>query len=86
MKSIGEFAEDLPAIKALVEAGVDYAQGYGISKPVPPERILAARSGADFIEDLEILAYIKDLQSRQHRAHEPFIESTDPSSAPGLLH
>ena len=63
MKSVGEFAEDLVTIRALVEAGIDYAQGYGISKPVEPARILAARSGADFIEDPEILAFVKQLQA-----------------------
>ena len=40
------------------------AQGYGISKPVLPEKILAARSAADFVEDKEILAYIKQLQDQ----------------------
>ena len=63
MKSVGEFAEDLATIRALVDAGIDYAQGYGISKPVEPDRILAATSGADFIEDPEILAFIKLLQT-----------------------
>ena len=48
MTSIGEYAEDLPTIKALVNAGIDYAQGYGISKPVMPEKILAAKSSAEF--------------------------------------
>jgi hypothetical protein len=48
----------------LAAAGVDYAQGYGISKPVMPERILAARSSADFIEDPEILAFIHSLQEK----------------------
>jgi predicted signal transduction protein with EAL and GGDEF domain len=62
MKSIGEFAENLATIKVLAAAGVDYAQGYGISKPVLPERILAARSSADFIEDPDILAFISSLQ------------------------
>lgn len=63
MKSVGEFAENLLTIRALVDAGIDYAQGYGISKPVDPSRILAARSGADFIEDLEILEFVKQLQA-----------------------
>jgi diguanylate cyclase (GGDEF)-like protein len=63
MKSVGEFAEDLATIRALAEAGIDYAQGYGISKPVAPEKILAAKSGADFIEDPEILAFAKLLQA-----------------------
>ncbi len=64
MKSIGEFAENLATIKLLSAAGVDYAQGYGISKPVMPERILAARSGAEFIEDPEIMAFIRSLQDK----------------------
>ncbi len=64
MKSIGEFAENLATIKVLSTAGVDYAQGYGISKPVMPERILAARSGAEFIEDPEIMAFIRSLQEK----------------------
>ena len=59
MKSIGEFAENLAVIKVLATAGVDYAQGYGISKPVMPERILAARNSTEFIEDPEILAFIR---------------------------
>lgn len=62
MKSIGEFAENLATIKVLATAGVDYAQGYGISKPVSPERILAAKSCAEFIEDPEIMAFVRSLQ------------------------
>ena len=64
MESIGEFAENLATIKVLSAAGVDYAQGYGISKPVMPDRILAARSSAEFIEDPEILAFIRSLQDQ----------------------
>jgi diguanylate cyclase (GGDEF)-like protein len=77
MKSIGEFAENLQTIKALVNAGVDYAQGYGISKPVAPDRILAATSGADFIEDPEILAFVKQLQAQPNAGLTPFAESAD---------
>ena len=65
MKSIGEYAEDLPTIKALVDAGIDYAQGYGISKPVMPEQILSAKSSADFIEDPSIRAFIVQLQAEE---------------------
>jgi len=63
MKSIGEYAEDLVTIKALASAGVDYAQGYGISKPVLPERILQCHSAADFIEDTDIRAYFQQIDS-----------------------
>jgi diguanylate cyclase (GGDEF)-like protein len=77
MKSVGEFAENLQIIKALVAAGVDYAQGYGISKPVPPERILAARSAAEFIEDPMILDYISQLQSQPAANLSALVESDD---------
>jgi diguanylate cyclase (GGDEF)-like protein len=77
MKSVGEFAENLQTIKALVAAGVDYAQGYGVSKPVSPERILGARSAAEFIEDPMILEYIKQLQSQPAAGLPVFAESED---------
>ena len=75
MKSIGELAEDLPTIRMLAAAGVDYAQGYGISKPVSPDRILAATSGADFIEDPAILAYITELQAQSQASLPLFAEA-----------
>ena len=65
MKSIGEYAEDLATLKFLAAAGIDYAQGYAISKPVMPERILSAESGVDFIEDPDILAFVSQLQSQE---------------------
>jgi len=77
MKSVGEFAEDLQTIKALVAAGVDYAQGYGISRPVAPERILAARSAAEFIEDPKILGYVRQLQFQPAPIPPPLTESAD---------
>lgn len=87
MKSIGEYAENLPILKALVAAGVDYAQGYGISRPVTPERILQARSTADFIEDPEIYAFVRQLQTRDQHTIPlfPERERSDPLLA-SLLH
>ena len=75
MKSIGEYAENLDTIKALVDAGIDYAQGYAISKPVLPERILECRSSADFIEDPEIIAYVRQVQAQGATSMRPFDES-----------
>jgi len=77
MKSVGEFAENLATIKALVAAGVDYAQGYGISKPVSPERILAARSAAEFIEDPLILEYVRQLPGQPAAGLSAFAEADD---------
>ncbi|MFH7040725.1 putative bifunctional diguanylate cyclase/phosphodiesterase [Paucibacter sp. JuS9] len=86
MKSIGEYAENLPILKALVAAGVDYAQGYGISRPVTPERILEARSTADFIEDPEIYAFVRQLQSKDHQTIPLFPERERDPLLAGLLH
>lgn len=68
LKSIGEFAEDLPTIQVLALAGIDYAQGWGISKAVMPERILAARSCVDLIEDPAVVAFARQLQSHAFQA------------------
>jgi EAL domain-containing protein (putative c-di-GMP-specific phosphodiesterase class I) len=38
LKTIGEYAENDVIINMLREIGVDYAQGYGISKPFPLEQ------------------------------------------------
>ncbi len=84
MKSIGEYAENLPVLRALVAAGVDYAQGYGISRPVLPERILAASSAVDFIEDPAILAFVRQLQTGD-QASLPLQGERQAASA-GLLH
>jgi len=85
MKSIGEYAENLPVLKALVAAGVDYAQGYGISRPVMPERILEAGSAVEFIEDAEILAFVQQLQTGdQHTI--PLVPERTMLGASGLLH
>jgi EAL domain-containing protein (putative c-di-GMP-specific phosphodiesterase class I) len=37
-KTIAEFVEDLDTMELLQEMGVDYAQGYAISKPIPIDK------------------------------------------------
>jgi diguanylate cyclase (GGDEF)-like protein len=39
-RTIAEFAETAPIIQALRDIGVDYAQGYGVAKPVPLYKLL----------------------------------------------
>ena len=85
MKSIGEYAENLPVLKALVAAGVDYAQGYGISRPVMPERILEADSTVDFIEDAGIRAFVQQLQHRDPQSKPMFSEHGE-VLVPNFLH
>ncbi len=68
MRSVGEFAEDLPTIQAIADAGINYAQGYGVSKPVEAERILQARSCVDLIEDPEVLKFVQQIRAQNETA------------------
>lgn len=43
LRTIAEFVEDLAVVEALREAKVDYAQGYGICKPMPIEELVDYR-------------------------------------------
>jgi predicted signal transduction protein with EAL and GGDEF domain len=58
-KLIAEWAEDCDTVQALVEIGVDYVQGFAISRARPPEQILAARSAAEFITDAAVARYVQ---------------------------
>jgi diguanylate cyclase (GGDEF)-like protein len=60
MKCIAEWPEDVATLEALAEMGVDYAQGYVISRPLMPERILLGNSAADFIEDPATARFVRD--------------------------
>lgn len=61
MKSIAEWAEDRATVEALVQIGADYVQGYAISKPLLPSKILVAESSASFIEDESLAQYVRTL-------------------------
>ncbi|OJU91626.1 MAG: diguanylate cyclase [Burkholderiales bacterium 66-5] len=55
MKVIAEWAEDNATVQTLADIGVDYVQGFAVARPQAPERILAARSAADFVTDPALL-------------------------------
>ena len=59
MKTIAEWAEDQHTLDALAEVGVDYVQGWVIAKGQSPEKILAADSAADLIEDEKIAVFVR---------------------------
>ena len=61
MKTIAEWAEDTATVQTLVEIGVDYVQGYAVARPMAPDRILSARSGATFIQDAELQRLVETL-------------------------
>lgn len=60
MKSVAEWAEDLATVEALAEIGVDYVQGFIIARPQMPNKILAAKSSASFIEDEKVALYVRN--------------------------
>lgn len=51
MFTIAEWAEDIPTLRILKDLGVDYVQGYVVSRPQQPEMISKARHSASFIDD-----------------------------------
>jgi diguanylate cyclase (GGDEF)-like protein/PAS domain S-box-containing protein len=76
MQSIAEWAEECATVQALREAGIDYAQGYVIARPLAPERILGARSAADFIDDEALRAFLGE----QEEVFSPASGSRRPAS------
>lgn len=72
MKCIAEWAEDIPTLDALAEMGVDYVQGYVVSEPLAPERILLGTSAADFILSPRTVRFVRDeLPAILARADQP---------------
>lgn len=63
MKTIAEWAEDAATVQTLAEIGVDYVQGWAVSRSQPPERMLQARSAADFVTTPEVLDVLRMLES-----------------------
>lgn len=63
MRSVGEWAENVEAVRMLAKAGFNYAQGYAIAKPLPLDAILRANTCADLIADVPTLIYAKQLQA-----------------------
>ncbi|MEO7580308.1 MAG: EAL domain-containing protein, partial [Massilia sp.] len=61
MKTIAEWAEDAATVRTLAEIGVDYVQGWAVSRSQPADKILAAKSSASFIEDEELTLLVRML-------------------------
>jgi diguanylate cyclase (GGDEF)-like protein/PAS domain S-box-containing protein len=63
LRTIAEWAEDGATVETLAEIGVDYVQGYAVSRPQSPQSLLAATSSAHFIQDKALLAFVRTLGS-----------------------
>jgi diguanylate cyclase (GGDEF)-like protein len=59
MKTIAEWVEDCATLEALQQMGVDYVQGFVVSKAKPPVDILNATTIADLVSDPDTLAFIE---------------------------
>lgn len=64
MRSIAEWVEDRATLDTLSELGVDYAQGYIIGPPQPPEAFLGTTSAASFITDPEVRSMVDAWSTR----------------------
>lgn len=54
MRSIAEWVEDKATLDSLAELGVDFAQGYIIAPPQPPEAFPGTESAVSFITDPDV--------------------------------
>lgn len=74
MKSIAEWAEDCATLRALQEMGVDYVQGFVVSKAKSPAEMLNAHTLADLIDDNEVLDFIHEITTEnrdENDKHQP---------------
>lgn len=61
MKVIAEWAEDNATVQTLAEIGVDYVQGFAVARSQHPDKLLAAKSSASFIQNEELAHYVAQI-------------------------
>jgi len=66
MKVIAEWAEDNATVQTLTEIGVDYVQGFAVARAQHPDKLLAAKSSASFIQDAELSQYVDLIGKSEH--------------------
>jgi diguanylate cyclase (GGDEF)-like protein/PAS domain S-box-containing protein len=64
MKTIAEWAEDAATVRTLAEIGVDYVQGWAVSRSMAPDKLLEGSSSASFIADEALLQLVRMLGAR----------------------
>jgi len=55
MACVAEWAENAEIVQSLIDLNVDYAQGFGLCRPVDPERLLHASDGLALIQDTRVI-------------------------------
>jgi len=48
---IAEWAETPAIVRSLMDLGADYAQGYGLSRPLPPQALLEVGDCSELVSD-----------------------------------
>jgi len=68
MKVIAEWVEDHETLQTLTEIGVDYAQGFVISKALPPQAMIMVTSASEFLTPQKPIRIVPPhLQHQQHQ-------------------
>ncbi len=71
MGCVAEWAENIDTVKALIDLKVDFAQGYGLCRPIDRELLLPATHGLDLVRDKAtsemILARALDSRAKSRR-------------------
>lgn len=55
MSSVAEWAEDAEIVELLLGMGVDYAQGFGLAKPMAMDNMLRVKSSGELVKDPVVL-------------------------------
>jgi diguanylate cyclase (GGDEF)-like protein len=85
MKCVAEWIEDIPTIRTLQRLGMDYGQGFGMSRPMPMDDITAATSGFDAMSEPAAIEFYSKLLHLPHRRMQAASEQTDEAPSRILL-
>jgi diguanylate cyclase (GGDEF)-like protein len=67
MKCVAEWIEDIPTIRTLQRLGMDYGQGFGMSRPMSMDDITVATSGFDAMTEPAAIDFYSNLLHLPHR-------------------
>jgi len=68
MRTVAEWVENASILETLAEIGVDYAQGFAVSRSIEGDRILRASSCGDLVADAEVLRVLRAKNEEIERA------------------
>jgi diguanylate cyclase (GGDEF)-like protein len=60
MACVAEWAENAEIVRALIELNVDYAQGFGLCRPVDRDKLLLAENGMTLVQDPHVIEVLRE--------------------------